>query len=227
MTVDIETREQQSHLLGRQKVHDDRSRGFAMPRLLVDRSLWRDKAIRIYDPIPNPNQSVGNCTMCAKAMQMNAVGNRRTGVVLKMPWAMRGYEWETANDEFPGQYKPDDTGSSGLASCRTAQHTGDGGEYRWIFGGADEVVQNVMEGRVVSVGTWWYESMFDLDASKRITVSGAQVGGHQYPIRGYDKSSDRVLGRCWWGDFRDFWMKRTDLDNLLLDGGDAHWQARA
>ena len=77
-----------------------------------------------------------------------------------------------------------------------------GGEYRWLFGGADEVVQNVMEGRVISVGTWWYDAMFYPDADGLVQPRGGQVGGHQYVIRGYDKSSDWVLGRCWWGSAR-------------------------
>jgi hypothetical protein len=36
------------------------------------------------------------------------------------------------------------------------------------------------------------------------------------------------LGRCWWGpDFRDFWISRANLDQLLGEDGDAHWQAAA
>lgn len=226
MTLDIEVIEQHSPYLGRQKVHDDRSRAFAMPRKAIDRSLWKDKAVRIYDPLPNPNQSVGNCTMCAKAMQMNAVGNRVTGVVLDMQWAMDGYHIVTGIDPFPGQYPPDDTGSSGLASCKAAEQMGIGGAYYHEFNGADGVVQAVMEGKVVSVGTWWYESMFDPQPSGIVRPFGAKAGGHQYVARGYDKSRDLVLIRCWWGSYRDVWIMRPDLDALLRDGGDAHWQER-
>jgi hypothetical protein len=215
--------------LGRHVAHDPRSRGFAMPLKAVDRSLWHDKTIRIYDPRVNPNQTVGNCTMCSKAMQLNAVGNRLRGVILNMDWAMTGYQWETANDEFPGAYPPDDTGSSGLAACKTAQHYGVGGDYRWLFGGADEVVQAVMEGHVVSVGTNWYESQFTNPFAdhKPIQVAGALAGGHQWTVRGYWKSADFVMGRCWWGSYRDFWIRRSDLDRLLLgEQGDAHVQTR-
>lgn len=225
MTVRIERVEQQHRHLGRQLVHDERSRAFALGAR-VDRTAWRDKAIRLYDPTPNPSQRIGCCTGVAKAMQFNAVGNRKSGVVLDMDDAVAIYVRNTEIDPWEGSWPPDDTGSSGLASCKTAQEFGLGGEYRWLFGGADEVVQAVMGGEVVSVGTWWYEGMFGRDASGLIRPTGSQVGGHQYVIRGYDKSSDRVLGRCWWGEFRDFWMYRTDLDNLLRDGGDAHVQKR-
>lgn len=222
--------EQTTPLLGRQLVHDPRSRNY--PHLVaVDRSTWHDKAIRLYDPHPNPNQPVGNCTLCAKAMQLNAVGNRRLGRVLNMDWALRGYSIATRLDPFPGAYLPDDTGSSGLASAKTAQQTGDGGEFRWLFGGADEIVSTVCSPRplVVSVGTWWYGDMFSGSGQwvglPMLRPTGGRVGGHQYAIRGYDKDKDLALGRCWWGGFRDFWISRTDLDSLVRDGGDAHVQA--
>jgi hypothetical protein len=226
VTLDIEVVEQHDHRLGRQKVHDPASRAFAMPRLAIDRSLWRDKAVRLYEPLPNPNQRVGCCTGVAKCSQFNAVGNRVAGVVLGMADAERVYSQNTRIDPWEGEWPPDDTGSSGLASAKTAQALGMGGEYRWIFGGADEVVQNVMQGKVISVGTWWYESMFSRQPSGLVRVMGDRAGGHQWAVRGYDKSRDLVLGRCWWGEFRDFWIMRTELDALLRDGGDAHWQTR-
>lgn len=229
--LDVTVVEQQSPLLGRQKVHDERSRAFPLTTV-VDRTTWRDKAIRLYDPLPNPNQRVGCCTGVAKASQFNAVGNRRTGVVLGMADAERIYSRNTQIDPWEGSWPPEDTGSSGLASAKTAIEFGLGGEYRWIFGGADEVVAHVMDGHAISVGTWWYWHMFSGTAGSFaglpvIKPTGGLAGGHQYLIRGYDFGQDLVLGRCWWGDFRDFWIKRTDLDSLLRDGGDAHWQQRA
>ncbi len=223
--VQVEKRNHQPGYLGRNKVHDPRSRAFAMP-VSVDRSLWKDKTIRIYDPLPNPNQSVGCCTGVAKASQLNAVGNRVTGRVLNMTDAERMYSRNSQIDPWPGSWLPEDTGSSGLASAKTAVEFGLAGAYSWLFGGADEVVQNVVEGRPISVGTWWYWSMFNRDFQNRVTIDDqeGQAGGHQYLIRGYDLSSDMVLGRCWWGEFRDFWMSRADLDRLLRDGGDAHFQ---
>jgi len=217
---------QHSPLLGRQKAHDVRSRAFPL-RTAVDRSTWHDKAIRLYDPLPNPNQRVGCCTGVAKSSQLNAVGNRVKGRVLDMEDAERIYSENTKIDIWEGEWPPDDTGSSGLASCKAAQNLGLGKEYRWLFGGADEVVQNIMEGRVISVGTWWYESMFDLRHDGSIKVSGDRAGGHQYVLRGYDEARDWVMGRCWWDSFRDFWISRTDLNNLLMDDGDAHWQVSA
>jgi len=216
--------EQKDPRLARFVEHDPASRGFALPTV-IDKSTWRDKHIRIYDPTPNPKQTLGNCTMCAKAMQLNAAGNRRPGRVLDMPWATNAYTWETQHDEFPGQMPAQDTGSSGLASCKTAQHLNVGGEYRWLFHGVDQVVQTIMAGQVVSLGTAWYDSMFTPDRNDVITVTGEPAGGHQYVARGYYKKQDLVEIRCWWGpDYRDVKIARGALGELLADHGDAHVQ---
>jgi hypothetical protein len=226
--VDVKRVRQESHLLGRQMVHDPRSRRFALD-LGIDRKKWRTRNIRVIDPTPNPEQTVGNCTGCQKAMAFNAVGTRTRLVVHDMGFADRIYSWASANDPWEGQWPPDDTGSSGLAAARAAQAAGIGGEYRWLFGGADEVVQAIQEGWTVGVGTWWYEGgmrPFPGELGPQIEMTGRRIGGHQYTIRGYNRKHDLVLGRCWWGDFRDFWMKREHLNDLLMDDGDANVQDR-
>lgn len=222
----VEQVKQESPLLGRNLNHDERSRSFPMTAAeTVTRSDWRDKRVRLYAPLPNPNQPVGCCTGVAKASQFNAVGNRRKGRVLDMDDALEIYSKASQLDPWAGSWPPEDTGSSGLASAKAAQQLGLGGTYRWLFGGADEVVSTIMLGEVVSVGSWWHADMMYLPKDKVIRPTGGRVGGHQYVARGYDKSKDLVLCRNWWGpDFRDFWLARTDLDHLLRDQGDAHVQ---
>ena len=84
-----------------------------------------------------------------------------------------------------------------------------------------------MGGMCVSVGTRWDESMFTPDANGVIHPGGATAGGHQWTVRGYNAKRDMLMGRCWWGEFRDFWISRSDLAALLADNGDAHVQERA
>lgn len=229
--IDIETRSQLP-LTGRQKVHDERSRSFAT-MAAIDKSTWRaQKAVRIYDPWPNPNQSVGNCTMTTKAMQFNQVGNRKMGEVLDMDWATEGYRLVTTIDPFEGSWEPDDTGSSALASCKAAQRMGKGGAYYWEFRGVDGVIQNIQNGRAMSLGTWWYGDMFGPtgglhDGKPIFTPTGWNAGGHQWLARGVDLDAGLMLGRTWWGEVRDFWLKISDVQDLLMDGGDAHYQVRA
>lgn len=209
--------------LGRHVVHDERSRSFARTSV-IDTTTWHTKSIRMYDPLPNPNQTIGNCTGCSKAMQFNAVGNRKIGRVLGMTNANSIYGLATTLDVWDGAWPPTDTGSSGLAAAKAAQKIGLGGTYRWLFQGADEVVQAVIDGDPVSVGTNWHEDMFTPNSAGRVTPTGPIAGGHQWTVRGYDVERDYVLGRCWWGTFRDFWISRVHLDDLLHADGDAHVQ---
>lgn len=219
--------DQQDPRLGRYVVHDPRSRAFPLTAT-VDTSTWRNRSIGIYDPRPNPVQVIGNCTGCDKAMEANAIGNRVKGRVLDMAWATECYSRATRLDPFAGEWPPDDTGSYGLAACKAAQDMGVGGAYRHIFDGADGVVQAIMEGETVGIGVWWYEGMFTRRPwtrdRHRIEVIGRKVGGHQLRARGFDAVADMVQLRCWWGDYRDVWLPRQQLDDLLLDNGDAHTQ---
>ena len=225
--LDVKVVEQRWTRLGRQKVHDPRSRGFALPTTM-EHADWKSKKIRIYDPSPNPNQCHGECTCVAKCVQMNAVGNRVAGKILNMDDAHDLYRIATSVDPFPGAWEPNDTGSSGLASAQAAKRLGIGGSYYHVFNGADGVVEQIQLGHVVSVGTWWTYDMFKPNEDGIIKPTGQQVGGHQYAARGYDKKRDLVLIRCWWGpDFRDVWIARGDLNDLILDDGDAHIQNRA
>lgn len=212
--------------LGRQQVHDPRSKDYPAVRGLVDRSQWVSKTIRVYDPKVNPNQCHGECTGVAKCVQSNAAGNRVAGVVLNMDDAHKFYHLATTLDPFKGEWPPEDTGSSGLASAKAAQKLGIGSEYRHVFNGADGVVELIQQGKVVSVGTWWYEDMFTPSSLGIIEPTGKMVGGHQYAARGYDAKRDLVLIRCWWGSYRDVRIKREHLNELILDGGDAHVQDR-
>ncbi len=212
--------------LGRQVVFDERSRNYAL-NATVDTSTWRTRTVRVYDPLPNPNQCHGECTGCSKSTEFNAVGNRVKGQVLNMDDAHRLYTWASNNDPWPGAFPEQDTGSSTLAAAKAAQAHGLGGTYRYLFGGADEVVQTVVNGRVVVVGTRWDYRMFDQDADGRVEPGGGVAGGHAYVFRGFDADRDWVMGRCWWGGFRDFWIRRDHLAELLADDGDAHVQDRA
>jgi hypothetical protein len=225
MELGVQFVPQERSNLGRQKVHDPRSKGFPVAGV-IDRSKWVSKSLRVYDPKRNPNQCHSECTGCAKAMEFNTVGNRVAGVVLNMDNAHEFYHLASTLDPFVGEWPPDDTGSSGIAAAKAAKQLGYGGEYRHVFNGADGVVQLIQMNRTVNVGTWWYEDMFEPTTKGVITPTGKMVGGHQYLARGYDARLDMVIIRCWWGSFRDVRISREHLHELIMDGGDAHIQDR-
>ena len=212
--------------LGRVVVHDEASRRFAV-NATVDTATWNTRVIRLYDPLPNPSQCHGECTGCDSAMGFNAVGNRVRGRVLNMDDAHRIYSLATTLDPWEGSWPEYDTGSSGLAAAKAAQQLGLGGEYLWHFGGVDEVVQSIMDGHTVGVGTWWFDGMFEPDKDGFIWPTGRLAGGHQYRARAYYEALDAVGVRCWWGDgFRDVKIKREVLGELLADDGDSVRQER-
>jgi hypothetical protein len=216
--------------LGRTVLHDEKSRGFAVPTE-IDTTRWRSRTIRVYDPVPNPNQPNGCCTYVSKCMQGNAVGNRIRGVVLDMEVAQAGYIRETEIDPFPGKMPEEDTGSNGLTSCKVAQERGEFGEYRWFLGSnaIDKIVQYLCTEETpipVSTGTIWTNGMFNRDSKGFIEPTGGIAGGHQYVYHGYIEPLDALEGLCWWGSWRRFLIKREHAGELLQDDGDAHIQKR-
>lgn len=220
----VEQIEQQDDRLGRQVVHDPRSRGFEFPRTvdLPTRSFRH----RIYNPRPLPRQRIGACTGVDACVKCNTVGNRVTGVVLGMGYAERIYSRATQLDPWQGEYPPTDTGSSGLAACKASKEAGLVERYEWIFGGVDQVL-TALRTKPVGVGAWWHAEMFNPDPQTGLVeLTGGRVGGHQWTVYGWDKHLDAFEGLCWWGaDFGDegsFRIRRRDLATLLADSGDAH-----
>jgi hypothetical protein len=180
----------------------------------------------MYDPTPNPNQTIGDCTGCDKAMEGNAAEQPRQRA--DPDHGRRGADLQPGDGTRPvGRLVAAHGHRIQLAgSSKAAQQLKLGGAYRWNFThDASGIVQEIMEGRTVGVGTWWYEGGFRPKPRKQggvyVEMTGAKAGGHQWRIRGYDEPTDMLLGRCWWGRFRDFWITRAHLAELLADDGDA------
>ena len=113
--------EDQPVRLGRQVVHDPRSRAFTARTVGVP---LRSRRHRLYDPWPTPNQPVGCCTGVAEAVMGNVLGTRVLGQILRMDTALNLYRFASRNDPWPGAWEPVDTGSSGLAAAKGAVAAG-------------------------------------------------------------------------------------------------------
>lgn len=221
--------EDQPRQLGRQVVHDPMSRlfPFKAERPLEAQALKRDFTHRVYQPRPVPDQPVGCCTGVDLAVKCDTVGNRRKGVVLDMDDALRVYSRATEIDPWPGSWRPNDTGSSGLAAAKAAKEFGLIERYEWIFTGAAGVLA-ALQTKPVGVGTWWTEEMFyPSPLTGLVYPSGRKVGGHQWTVIGYRKYLDAFVGQCWWGPWGlnntgRFLIRFDDLGALLADDGDAH-----
>jgi hypothetical protein len=212
--------------LGRQVVHDPRSRRF--PFQATTEPARRDVTLRVYQPRPLPNQLLGCCTGVAECVMADTAGNRVKGQTLGMGDAVKIYSQATQLDPWDGQYPPTDTGSSGLAAAKAAVEFGIGSRYEWIFNGPDGILAALTAGHPVSVGTWWLHDMWDVDPTTGlIHVGGNRDGGHQWTVIGYRRKLDAFLGQCWWHPwgYRNtgrFLIRRAELADLLNDDGDAH-----
>ena len=153
---------------------------------------------------------------------LNTAPFKRRGRVLVEADAVALYSRATVLDGFPGEYPPDDTGSSGLAVAKAAVERGFVSAYNHAFG-LDHALAALVLSPVI-VGTNWYESMFTPDASGFVRPSGAIAGGHEYALIGLDPVKSRVTAiNSWgpgWGNQGRFFLSFADLGRLLDESGD-------
>lgn len=210
--------------LGRHVEHDERSRAFPIARSAGPlRSVSWKRRVPAFDQGP-----LGSCT-----------GNAIAGVLSTAPFthrftekrALTFYEAATRLDNVPGAYKPDDTGSTGIAACKAAQQAGFITSYLHAFGGVADVVHALQTG-AGATGVNWYDSFDAPDSKGRITISpGAAVrGAHEFEIAGIQLATPGTFSgddelECWqswgqWGLHGRFYLRVRDLDRLLQEQGD-------
>lgn len=218
----------EDHRLGRHVVHDPKSWDYqeALPRRVVELHSVQH---RRYDPIPEPNQPVGCCTMVAECLLGNTKDNRVRGQVLTMQTALDGYSLATTLDPFRGTYPPDDTGSSGLAAAKAAVQMGLAEMYVWYF--SVDAVLVALQKHPVSFGGKWMQDMFRATkANPVVRPTGEVAGGHQWTLSGYDAKKKLIAGECWWGARFGingrFYISVPDFRLLMEDNGDTHFTIR-
>ena len=167
---------------------------------------------------------LGSCTGNAAAQALNTDPLMPHGRrLLTEQDAIGIYSWATAHDPYPGQYPPQDTGSSGLAVAKAAKHLGLITGYAHAFGLAHVLSTLVL--RPLIVGTRWHQDMFTPDPDGTVHPTGAVVGGHEYLLLGLDVAQEFVYAlNSWgtnWGVDGMFRIEWNDLSGLLSDSGDA------
>lgn len=203
--------------LGRHLQHDPKSWNYQAaraPQLVTTVHARKSKAF--------DQGNLGSCT-----------GNAITGCLDTKPFtharlgertAVRLYEHATIIDGYPGQYPPDDTGTSGLAIAKAAKFYDYITTYRHAFG-----LQHALEALVIApwiMGINWYDSMDSPDSNGFISITtGASVrGGHELEVSELNVEGQYVEGWQSWGDWGPlhgkFRMSFEVLDRLLGEGGD-------
>ena len=206
--------------LGRHIEHDPASRAF--PVVPVGAPLVKVLHVRRVAAFDQGN--LGSCT-----------GNAATGILDTVPfrdtskppyyekYAVGVYADATVIDGFPGQYPPDDTGSSGLAVAKVLKNRGLISVYNHAFGitAALEALQT----NAVITGVNWYSGFDDPDPVTGIAKLGGHVrGGHEFEVLGYDPATDLVTAiNSWgtgWGLKGRFRFTSKDWAQLLAEQGD-------
>lgn len=169
--------------LGRHVEHDPRSRAYPF-RVTLAPPAFRRTHHRVFGGILNQG-NIGSCTGNATAGAINTEGlHVLKSTPLKEPEAVTLYMRATELDSFPGQYPPDDTGSSGLAVAKAAKEKGYIKEYRHAFG-MDEALTALQLGSVIT-GVDWYEGFDHPDINGRVKIAGQVRGGHEFVVVGFE-----------------------------------------
>lgn len=206
--------------LGRHVEHDPRSLAYAYPepsRRQPGPVLWPR-----YSPVLDQGQ-LGSCTGNAMVGWLGCAPHCRSvdiGATYDEDLAVKVYELATRLDRFPGQFPPDDTGSSGLAVAKAARRMGYLGSYSWAFTLAG--LLNALQHQPVIVGIPWYDDMFTPDGSGEVHVGGEVAGGHEVLIRGWD-GHYLLCDNSWgagWGIAGGFKLSLTTWSVLRRQGAD-------
>lgn len=211
--------------LGRLVEHDPRSRNFAYPaRKLVLRSVDHDGAAPVSD-----QGELGACVGFTVLDLLNTpkfVKSRLRGShkrnYLPNSAGLDFYRTSTRADEFPGQWEPEDTGSSGLGGAKAGVQLGFWDSYTHAF--SMTAFLTALMSQPVMCGTSWTNNMFDPDRAGLIRPTGSEAGGHEYAAVAYSTRTHRIKFRNhWtkeWGANGRFYMLAADFEQLLANQGD-------
>jgi hypothetical protein len=210
--------------LGRHVEHDERSRSFAFNTVgLIVKDATHARKIPILD-----QGNLGSCTLNAG---VGATGSDplfdalpSNHPSLDENLAVKLYSVATKLDTIPGDYPPNDTGSTGLAAAKALQQAGLIVGYQHTFT-LDDALRALQVTPVIT-GVTWYENFFYPDANGLITYKrGDQVaGGHEFVVNEVHVA-ERLVGcyNSWgesWGAKGKFYMSWDLWQQLLDDQGD-------
>lgn len=205
--------------LGRHVEHDTRSLDYPAQVAPALRTVQHHRHARILD-----QGQLGSCTGNAMAGIVGTDPIFHTGDHVNEKLAVELYERATVLDGIPGEYPPDDTGSSGLAVAKAAKELGFIARYTHAFG-LDHALGHLVLAPVI-IGIAWFDSFDTPGPHGLIEISpDAQIrGGHELEVLGLDTDTQTIRGaNSWgtsWGDHGHFTMSWATFDDLLANQGD-------
>ena len=237
MSVHVEHYTPTDPRLGRHIEHDPRSLDFAhhvLPKSALKPADWTRRI-----PILDQGQ-LGSCTGNALTGVLGTDSAGRTATLqvtveadshgifkagthtLDEQFALSAYELNTRLDGVPGQYKPDDTGSSSLGAGKSGKALGLLSGYTHAF--TLQAMQTALQAGPVLIGIPWLQSMFTPGADGTVPVDqdSGVAGGHELAVSAWDGSRFRI-DNSWgasWGAAGSGWIADADMGWLLSQGGD-------
>jgi hypothetical protein len=217
--------------LGRHVEHDERSRAYALSEDLLGTGYT--SAFHTVNAPVLDQKNVGACVgfgteACVSADPFYAaipttVAARPTGDVDTDNQQGYGlYSAATHLDNIKGSWKPDDTGSVGLAGAKAAQKAGLISGYQHALS-LDAALKGLGALPCIT-GVNWYEGFDNPDSSGRVKISGSVRGGHEFCVYGIDAVNKLVWARnSWtagWGLNGTFCFSFDDWGRLLDEQGD-------
>ncbi|WP_322769571.1 hypothetical protein [Frankia sp. Cr1] len=208
--------------LGRHREHDPRSLAYAvagLPHGALQSIRWTRRC-PVFD-----QGSIGSCTGQAAAGWLGTdTATRKGDPGIVEDDALALYEAATRLDNVypPGQYPPDDTGSTGLGVAKALRAQGEITRYRHAFG--LRAALTALQRGPILFGTIWRAAMFTPDPDGRIYPAGTPAGGHEYLIDEVDVARGRIwLTNSWgpsWGVAGRAYLTWDDARLLLVWEGD-------
>jgi hypothetical protein len=205
--------------LGRRHEWDERSKAFPI-RTLIPATL------RGRSWVCTPRLDQGQNGSCVGFGWSHELAARPVVVGVSNDTAFGLYKLAQTLDQFPGE---DYEGTSVLAGAKAVRAQGHMAEFRWAFG-VDDVMATISHYGPVVIGSDWMDSMFTPAPSGLLDVSGSLAGGHCYLARGllmrpsFAKEPVIRIRNSWgpgWAHNGDAFLKASDLESLLLNGGEA------
>jgi hypothetical protein len=217
--------------LGRHVEHDERSRAFAVTPPSARAKINAVSHERFGGPFDQDMpQPLGSCTGNAMAGWLNCAPHASSSSPLMSEAdAVRIYSEATRLDRIPGEWPPDDTGSSGLAVCKAAKKEGRISSYAHAF--SVHAALWALQAAPVITGVSWYEGFDEASGTTPVKIAGQVRGGHEFLVVAFAPASsgsylDGIVTawNSWgpgWGDGGRFYFTARTWATLLGQHGDA------
>lgn len=219
------------HRLGRHRVHDaldvlpERDAAGIIDVFAPIRSVHHQEFEPVFD-----QGNLGSCTANAAlgTLVTAPFGKKGVSYTENDAVALYGYETTLDDSQIPGEYPPDDTGSTGPWSMLALEKRRKIRSFTHTRSAHHALL--LLNHGPISIGVTWFQSMFTVEklasGQSVITVDpdSEVAGGHQVCIVANDTKAQMVYVRnSWgasWGDDGHAWLSWKDLRLLFTDGAD-------